>query len=384
MLFPGKSTGNWLIDDLVGLGMPRTYKARHVEMGSECRLKVLPKTDSTLAAQKREVQALRTLDHQSVPGLLDYGVDTQRNLVWTAFDWFDAEPLDDQLLTGPIPWRDACALFAMLADALAHIHTTGLLHRDLRPKNVLVAPDPSGETPGLAWLSGFDYAMTQHQLERLSHAPFGDLAYLAPEVLSDPTHHGARADVYAFGCLMYEVITGESAFPAAAFGGERRDQAQRMLAWKTRADVLDPGDRCPDWLRNLIGKCTEPYPARRLPDIDTLVGWLDGAEESWRRQPEKAEPLLPPPPILLPPPRPSIRAPRPRITAPRPSIGTPSVRPRTVEPLPNAPALSTAPEPAATPTPVVAQYALAAMLGVITAIGFSALVILFMFVKPSP
>ena len=105
VLLPGKSTGSWLIDDLVGLGMPRTYKARHVEVGSECRLKVLPKTDSTVAAQRREVQALRTLQHDAVPGLLDYGVDAQRNLVWTAFGWFEADTLDDHLLSGPMPWK---------------------------------------------------------------------------------------------------------------------------------------------------------------------------------------------------------------------------------------------------------------------------------------
>ncbi|MBX2798866.1 MAG: protein kinase [Myxococcales bacterium] len=365
MLFPGKSTGSWLIDDLVGLGMPRTYKARHVEVGSECRLKVLPKTDSTLAAQKREVQALRTLHHEAIPGLLDYGVDTQRNLVWTAFAWFDAEPLEDQLLSGPMPWQDACALFRVLADAVSHIHSAGLLHRDLRPKNVLVTA--SGSTSPDAWLAGFDYAMTQQQLERLSHAPFGDLAYLAPEVLNDPTHHGSKADVYAFGCLMYEVLSAQPAFPAAAFGGERRDQAQRMLEWKTRSDVLDPGEDCPDWLRNMIAKCTEPYPPRRLPDIDALIGWLDGAEESWRRKPRPAAPAQrrAPPPVLLPT-RPSLRPagslPRAEISrAPQPEIPTYDHTYAT-----NAPA-----------TPIHVQYMIAAALGVMGALGFSALIILF-------
>ena len=349
--------------------MPRTYKARHVEVGSECRLKVLPKTESTLAAQKREVQALRTLHHEAVPTLLDYGVDTQRNLVWTAFNWFDAEPLEDQLLTGPVPWQAACALFRTLADALSHIHSTGLLHRDLRPKNVLVAPDPTGELAGHAWLAGFDYAMTQQQLERLSHAPFGDLAYLAPEVLNDPTHHGAKADVYAFGCLMYEVLSAEPAFPAAAFGGERRDQAQRMLEWKTRSDVLDPGDDCPDWLRNMIAKCTEPYPPRRLPDIDALVGWLDGAEESWRRKPRPTVvgPKRPAPPVLLPT-RPSLRPPS---HLPRAEMVRPDVVPE-----PTRPPSSSAPS-----APIMAQYLLAGMLGVGCALGFSALIILFMFIE---
>lgn len=367
MLLPGKSTGSWLIDDLVGLGMPRTYKARHVEVGSECRLKVLPKTESTAAAQRREVQALRTIQHEAIPGLLDYGVDPQRNLVWTAFGWFEAESLDDVLLSGPLPWQQACAMFRTLADALSHVHANGLLHRDIRPKNVLVESDAEQRVRNV-WLSGFDYAMTQQQLERLSQAPFGDLAYLAPEVLSDPTHHGAKADVYAFGCLMYEVLSGRPAFPAAAFGGERRDQAQRMLEWKTRSDVLDPGEQCPDWLRNLVIKCTEPYPPRRLPDIDALIGWLDGAEESWRKAPAPA-PVAPlaPPPITLPAPRPSLRPPvtaRPALAA-RPSVVAPSAE--------RAPGFGAA----AIPTPIATQYLVSAVLGVVGALGFSALVIQF-------
>lgn len=379
MLFPGKSTGSWLIDDLVGLGMPRTYKARHVEVGSECRLKVLPRTETTLSSQQREVEALRSISHEAVPEVLDFGVDQERDLVWTAFAWFEAEPLEDQLLTGPIPWKDACALFRILADALSQIHSVGLLHRDLRPKNILVAPDPSGSGTGAAWITGFDYAMTQLQLERLSHAPFGDLAYLAPEVLNDPTHHGVKADVYALGCLMYEVLTAEPAFPAAAFDGERRDQAQRMLEWKTRSGVLDPGEDCPDWLRNMIAKCTDPYPPRRLPDVDTLLGWLDGAEESWRARPAAPVSVAPvPPPVLLPT-RPSIRPPT-RL----PRAGQRPPRPQT----PDAPTLK--PPPSSSPPPpspggpqqapgtsLSAQYLMAVALGVLLALGFSALIILF-------
>ncbi len=380
MLFPGKSTGSWLIDDLVGLGMPRTYKARHVEVGSECRLKVLPRSETTLASQKREVQALRTLEHDSVPDLLDYGVDTQRNIVWTAFAWFDADPLEDQLLSGPLTWQRACALFRTLADAISHVHACGLLHRDLRPKNVLLATDPDGEVES-AWLTGFDYAMTQHQLERLLQAPFGDLAYLAPEVLNDPTHHGAKADVYAFGCLMFEVLTAEPAFPAAAFGGERRDQAQRMLDWKARSAALDPGPECPDWLRNLVGRCTEPYAPRRLPDIDALVGWLDGAEESWRRRPRSAPAGAAhraPPPILLPAMRPSLR--------PASSPARVPTRPSS-RPVPrSAPGAPVADRPSAPPslapvtvTPLVAQYMIAGMLGVFGGMGFSAVLILLIY-----
>ena len=351
---PGEAAGSWLVDDILSLGEPRTFKAHHVGVGTEALLKVVPASKATTDGQDREVAALRELSHESLPEVLDFGVEHDREMVWTAFRWFEADPLQDRLLSGSVDWRDACAMFRDLASALAHVHAAGLVHRDIRPAHVLVDRSWS------AWLTGFDYAMTQAELEKLSEAPFGDLAYLAPEVLRDPTHHGAKADVYAFGCLMFEVLTGRAAFPAAAWG-ERPDQAARMLEWKGRAEPLDPGDACPDWLRNMVTKCTQPDPDRRLPDIEALVGWLDAAQATWMRRKaarpasERPEPVAAPPPILVPA-APSLRA------APPPVV--------TATPAP-------VPRPANQGIPVVVQYFAAGTLGCLTALGFSALIILF-------
>lgn len=325
VLFPGTSTGSWLIDDLVGLGMPRTYKARHLHRNSECRLKVMPRTPGTLASQRRETEALANLRHDALTEVVDFGTDDEQDFIWTAFDWFEAEPLEDGLLAGPMDWDEAAALFRILADALAYVHGAGILHRDIRPKNILVAPEGVRSFGG-AWLTGFDYAMTQHQLEQLSQAPVGDLAYLAPEVLRDPTHHGARADVYAFGCLMYEVLTAEPAFPAAAFGGERNDQARAMFEWKTRTDALDPGDAgrgdaIPGWLRDLVRRSTQPDPDHRLPDVDSVVRELDAHETEWSSPDAMSPADLGPPP--------TIRMPTAPLLRPGPAVGA---RPRPPEP----------------------------------------------------
>ncbi|MEO0605395.1 MAG: serine/threonine-protein kinase, partial [Myxococcota bacterium] len=300
VLFPGTSTGSWLIDDLVGLGMPRTYKARHLDLGSECRLKVLPKTPSTVAAQQRETTALGHLQHDGLAEVVDYGADEEQDLIWTAFAWFEADELEDVLLSGPLPWAEACHLFQVVADALVYVHAHGVLHRDIRPKNVLVSPEGVSAFGG-AWLTGFDFAMTQDQLERVSQAPVGDLAYLAPEALRDPAHHGARADVYSLGCLMYETLTAEPAFPAAAFGGERNDQARAMFDWKARADALDPGEDFPDWLRELVRGCTEPDPDARVLDVETVLREIEAHRAEW--QGDVASPpseLGAPPPLRMP------------------------------------------------------------------------------------
>jgi len=293
--------------------MPRTYKARHLDLGSECRLKVLPRTASTLASQQRETSALGNLRHDALAQIVDYGTDADHDLVWTAFDWFEADPLEDEILSGPMAWSDACHVFRILADALAYIHAQGILHRDIRPKNVLVSPEGASAFGG-AWLTGFDFAMTQDQLERLSQAPVGELAYLAPEALRDPAHHGARADVYSLGCLMYEVLTAEPAFPAAAFGGERNDQARAMFEWKTRADMLDPGELCPDWLRRLVRQCTHPDPDQRTADVDSVIRELDAHRAEWEPSDNLPPAELGAPPPLRMPTEPTLR---PVLGAPR-------------------------------------------------------------------
>ena len=325
MLPTGAVVGSWRVEDIVSLGVPRTFRARHVGVSTEALLKVVPHAKAQAEAQEREVAALRNLVHPALPQVLDFGIDPDAGVVWTAFEW-----------------RAACRLFRDLGAALATVHAEGIVHRDLRPTNVLVGP------AGEATLAGFDFAMTQEALERLADAPFGDLAYLAPEVLRDPAHHGSKADVYAFGCLMYEVLTGRAAFPAAAWG-EQADQAIRMLDWKTRSEPLDPGEDVPDWLRSMVVKCTDPDPDRRLPDIEALVGWLDAAEPSWV-------------------------GPRAKLT-PAPVMPAPAIRPRATRVPPDRTLPS--PPPIRRAMPLVFQYFAAGFLGCLSALGFSSLLLLF-------
>ncbi len=348
--------GSWRVEDIVSLGVPRTFRARHVGVATDALLKVVPHVEATVDAQEREVAALRNLVHPGLPMVLDFGVDPDAGVVWTAFEWIDREPLADRLMTGAFEWRAACRLFRDLAAALATVHAEGIVHRDLRPTNVLVGP------AGEATLAGFDFAMTQEALERLADAPFGDLAYLAPEVLRDPSHHGSKADVYAFGCVMYEVLTGRAAFPAAAWG-ERADQAIRMLDWKTRSEPLDPGDDAPDWLRSMVVKCTDPDPDRRLPDIESLVGWLDAAEPSWVGPRAR---LTPAPPARV---GEGLRA------TPAPVMPAPAIRPRAQRVPPDR--TRPPPAPVRRGMPLVFQYFAAGFLGCLSALGFSALLILF-------
>lgn len=362
MLTLGQKAGNWMLEDLVSLGVPRTFRARHVEVGTPALVKLQPLSRATEEQQQRELEALRRLRHPSLPEVLDFGVEHHVGVLWTVFSWYEGETLLDRSQRGALEWREAARVLYDVATALAYVHGEGLVHRDVRPANVTI-----GEVR--SWLTGFDFAMSEAELERLSHAPFGDLAYLAPEVLRDPTHHGAKADVYAFGCLSFEILSGRPAFPAAAWG-ERADQATRMLEWKTRASALDPGGPVPDWLRSMVAKCTDPDPDRRLPDLESLAGWLDAARPSWAVPLAEVELESDEPELEL---TEVMRMPHPALVLPPPSLAPPP--PPSPEPTPRrAGGLATSSAPLLTPS---LQYALAAVLGCLSAFGFSAVLILF-------
>lgn len=347
-----EATGAWTIEDLVSLGVPRTYRVRHTRLGTTALMKVTPWSKHTADGQAREIGALRRIRHPGLSEVLDSSVDREADLLWTAFAWFDGESLLDRLQSGALPWREACRIFREVGETLAEVHNAGLVHRDLRPSNILVAANDSTR------LVGFDFAMTQQELDQLSEAPFGDLGYLAPEVLRDPGHHGAKADTYALGCVLYEMLTGQAPFPAAAWGA-RPDGAARMLEWKARSSALDPGPACPDWLRSLVGKATHPDPDRRLPDLGAWVGWLDAARPSW--QPVEAAP------------REVVRETLPIVLVPSLPLPAPSLRLHTPTPA----TVLDRPAPPAPVVPSPALYFAAATLGALCALGFSSILILF-------
>lgn len=299
-LDPGDVLGDWVVEAPLTHAEPQLYAAHKEEdKAVQALLKVRVWTREADAGHHREVSFLRSVEHEAIATLVDCGTDLPADAVWCALEPFDATPLSDHLRTGPLPWREACAAFAMVADALARVHASGRVHRDLQPAKIMLGAD------GAVRLVGFELCMTPSELARRP-PPLGALAYLAPEVLADPLIHPSRADLYAFGCVLYESLTGQSAFPAAAMGAQEPDA---LLQWKTRTEALDPGETAPDWLRNLVRKCTEPDPDRRLPDVEALVGWLDAARSSWEVAP------APPAPPPLPPP--SLTRVRPRLAPPR-------------------------------------------------------------------
>jgi len=284
-ILSGETIGPWRVERTLAFGDPALVAA-HADDGSGIQvvLKVVKAHRMAQTWQDREVAALQSFDHPAIPRLVDSGRGS--SLQFVAFRPFAPDTMADRMFAGPVDLRLACTWLYAIAEALQHMHASGWVHGDVAPQNIHVADD------GRAWLSGMASAQRIGEAPRFSEElPTRTLTHLAPEVLADPDHAPPRADIYAFGCVAYELLSGESAFPAAAWAG-RPDRDQMLLEWKTRHKDLDPGATCPDWLRALVRKCTRPDAQERLPDFDSVVSWLDASQGSWELLSLEGTPML--------------------------------------------------------------------------------------------
>jgi len=344
MLVKGDRISRWIVDEVVSMGTPLHCVCHEPSDPTQRVLvKVAPRKRRRVSGGLRaEANSLRLFDHPVIPTLISAGEDRAHGAYYLATSAFEGSSIADRLITGPLDWREACRVFRQVADGLNHVHSHSVIHRDVTPQKILIGED------GRAHLVGFELSMDETRLSQMANAPLGAMAYVAPEVIADPEHLGVRAYLYSLGVVFYEALTGRTAFPAA-FWGERPAPGAHVLEWKTKARALDPGEAVPSWLSNLVRKATNPDPEKRLPDLDAMVGWLDAAQASW------FQPSAP----RTPPPLPRAQAEPPPLQMVAPSIAAPPVQPANVGP------------------PIALLHLAAAVLGMVAAMGFASLVVLF-------
>jgi serine/threonine-protein kinase len=267
---------------IVGLlgegGMGEVYRADDVELGQTVALKFLPRgiteDDAALARLRNEVRVAREISHPNVCRVYDIGeVDGQS---FFTMEYVDGEDLGALLRRiGRLPKEKAQQLIAQLASGLAAAHDRGVLHRDLKPGNIMI------DGKGRVRIMDFGLAGFAEEL-RESRGIGGTLAYLAPELLAGqpPT---ARSDVYGLGLVMYEILTGRRAYEASSLEELRRkqDEAPPPRPSEFLSDVDPEVERVIMW-------CLEREPlnrpasarvvARSLPGSDPLEAALAAGE----------------------------------------------------------------------------------------------------------
>jgi serine/threonine protein kinase len=218
--------GQYTVLDEIGRGgMGQVFLAEHAMMGRHVALKVLPRAKSTPeyeAAFQREIRMLARLDHENLVRALDAGHDAK--VYYLVTELVPGLDLRRQVLKyGPLDELAAASVITQAAQGLAYAHEQGLVHRDVKPGNVLVTQDGRVKVLDLG-LAGsmLDAENTSTTMGRV----VGTLDYMSPEQILSPDTVGPAADVYGLGCTLYFALTGQVPFP----GGTRKEKAQRQLA----------------------------------------------------------------------------------------------------------------------------------------------------------
>jgi eukaryotic-like serine/threonine-protein kinase len=255
-------------------GMGEVWKARDPRLGRDVAIKVSAQqfTDRF----EREARAIAALNHPNICTLHDVGPN------YLVMEFIEGPTLADRIAQGPIALEEALAIARQITDALEAAHDKGIVHRDLKPANIKVKPDGSVKVLdfGLA-KSAESVELTENSPTMLSMAGtiLGTAAYMAPEqARGRPTDK--RADIFAFGIVLHEMVTGKR-----LFGGE---DASEMLA-KVIRDEPDISD-APPRIHRLLAECLRKDPRKRLRDIGDVWRLLDDASPVTAAVPATAAP----------------------------------------------------------------------------------------------
>jgi serine/threonine protein kinase/Tol biopolymer transport system component len=302
-LSAGTRLGPYEILSALGAGgMGEVYRARDTRLKREVALKVLPEGFSQdpdrLARFQREAELLATLNHPNIAAV--YGLEKADGFTGIVLELVDGETLADVIARGPIPLADALPIARQIADALEAAHEKGVIHRDLKPANIKVTAN------GTVKVLDFGLAkMMEHETPASSltmsptlslHATYagvilGTAAYMSPEQAAG-RQADKRSDVWAFGVLLLEMLTGQPVFAGETVSHVLAAVLKSEPDWTTL-----PADT-PTSIRKLLRRCLEKDRKRRLADAaDARLEIDEALSTPIADAPARAVPAIQPRPL---------------------------------------------------------------------------------------
>jgi len=256
-------------------GMGEVYRARDTRLDRDVAVKVLPeqlaRDPLALARFEREAKAVAALSHPNILAIHDVGHEHGISFVVT--ELLEGETLRERLRRSAIPWRKAVEIGIEIAEGLSAAHSKGVIHRDLKPENLFITTAGhlkildfglARAAPGAAVPAELQANTPTMTLDTRPGTVLGTVNYMSPEQISgritDP-----RTDIFSFGCVLYEMISGRR-----AFGGESVAEITTAILRDEPPTLSDSGRVVPSELDRVIMRCHEKKPEQRIQSARDL------------------------------------------------------------------------------------------------------------------
>ena len=294
---PGTTLGPYQVTAKIGEGgMGEVYRARDTKLDRDVALKVLPEAftqdPDRLARFEREAKVLASLNHPNIAAI--YGLEEADGIRALVLELVEGPTLADRIKQGPIPLDEALPIAKQIAEALEAAHEAGVIHRDLKPANIKVRDDGTVKVLDFGLAKALDPSPVgdPSQSPTLTAAAtqmgviMGTAAYMSPEqARGKPVDK--RADIWAFGCVLYEMSTGRRAFE----GEDVSVTLARVI--QSEPDYSQLPNDLPVSIRRLLRRCLAKDRERRLAaahdaildlfdDVDESGGTIDRSSGQWR------------------------------------------------------------------------------------------------------
>ena len=283
-LAPGTKIGGYEIVALVGAGgMGEVYRARDARLGRDVAIKVVSPAIAAdadgLMRFEREARMLASLNHPNIAAI--YGVEDGHGQPALVLEFVDGETLADRIARGPLPVAEALGYARQIADALDAAHESGIVHRDLKPGNIKITEDGRVKVLDFGLAKAIAAAVAPDPVVDPAHSPtvtvhgtkggviLGTVAYMSPEQARGKAID-KRTDIWAFGCVLYEMLTGRR-----TFGGETTSDVIAAII-ERQPDMAKLPAAVPPHVWRVIERCLEKDPKRRARDIADVALQLDG------------------------------------------------------------------------------------------------------------
>jgi serine/threonine protein kinase/dipeptidyl aminopeptidase/acylaminoacyl peptidase len=281
-LIPGTRLGPYEVSAQIGVGgMGEVYRATDTNLKRAVAIKILPESVAAdaerLARFQREAEVLASLNHPHIAAI--YGLERSDGITALVMELVEGPTLADRIAQGPIPVDETLPIAKQIAEALEAAHEQGIIHRDLKPANIKVRADATVkvldfglakamEPPGAPSASASMSPTITTPAMTQAGMILGTAAYMSPEQAKGRAAN-RRSDVWSFGCVLYEMLTGRRAFE----GEDVSDTLASVLKSEPDWNAL-PADVAPP-IRTLLQRCLVKDPQKRVADIAAARFVLD-------------------------------------------------------------------------------------------------------------